>query len=64
MNDEELEEIDKNFKKTEEDGVKNILRYFDRIHDKLFTFNNIMIAGYLHYLNLPIQYPHIISSFR
>jgi hypothetical protein len=46
MTDEELVEIDKNFRKTEEEGVKNILKYFDRIHDKLFTFNNILIAGY------------------
>ncbi len=46
MSDEELDQIDKNFRKTEEEGVKNILRYFDRIHDKLFTFNNILIAGY------------------
>lgn len=46
MTDEELDEIDKNFRKTEEEGVKNILKYFDRIHDKLFTFNNILIAGY------------------
>lgn len=46
MTDDELEEIDKNSKKTEEEGAKNILKYFDRIHDKLFTFNNVLIAGY------------------
>ena len=23
-----------------------LLKYFDRIHDKLFTFNNILIGGY------------------
>lgn len=46
LSDEELDKIDENFRKTEEEGVKNILRYFDRIHDKLFTFNNILIAGY------------------
>jgi len=27
-------------------GLTNILHYFDRIHDKLFTLNNILIAGY------------------
>jgi len=27
-------------------GKTNILKYFDRIHDKLFSFNNIMIVGY------------------
>lgn len=46
MTDEEMAEIDSNFKKTEEEGKKNILKYFDRIHDKLFTFNNIVIAGH------------------
>ena len=35
-----------NFDNTEKQGQKNILHYFDRIHDKLFTFNNILIAGY------------------
>lgn len=44
--DEELKRIDDNIRKTEEEGLKNILRYFDRIHDKLFAFNNILIAGY------------------
>lgn len=42
----EVEEIYQNFKRTEREGVQNILKYFDRIHDKLFTFNNILIAGY------------------
>jgi hypothetical protein len=35
-----------NFDKTAEKGQENILRYFNRIHDKLFMFNNILIAGY------------------
>ena len=39
-------ERDARFKKTEEEGLKNLLKHFDRIHDKLFTFNNILIAGY------------------
>ncbi len=43
---EELTEFDERFKKTESDGIKNVLKHFDRIHDKLFTFNNILIAGY------------------
>lgn len=46
MSDKELDEIDANFKRTEVEGVQNILKYFDRIHDKLFTFNNILIGGY------------------
>lgn len=46
MTDKELDEIDGNFKRMEIEGVQNILKYFDRIHDKLFNFNNILIGGY------------------
>ena len=42
----EVDKIFENFKRTEHEGVRDILKYFDRIHDKLFTFNNILIAGY------------------
>lgn len=44
--DEELKKIYENFENTQKEGSKNILRYFDRIHDKLFNFNNILIVGY------------------
>lgn len=46
MTEAELDEITNRFKKREEEGLKNTLKHFDRIHDKLFTFNNILIAGY------------------
>jgi hypothetical protein len=42
----ENERIERNFTRTEEEGLKNILKHFDRIHDKLFVFNNILIAGF------------------
>ncbi|GGG51644.1 hypothetical protein [Epilithonimonas arachidiradicis] len=52
----QMQEIEETFKsiekttasleKTAYDGTRDILRYFDRIHDKLFTFNNIMIVGF------------------
>jgi len=35
----EQQRIERNFTRTEEEGLKNILKHFDRIHDKLFTFN-------------------------
>lgn len=38
--------ISENFDKIEYDGKRDILKYFDRIHDKLFNFNNILIAGF------------------
>lgn len=41
----DLDEL-KSINDIEEQGKKNVLKYFDRIHDKLFTFNNILIAGY------------------
>jgi len=44
--DEEMKKIHENFERTKEKGVKGILKYFDRIHDKLFNFNNILIVGY------------------
>ncbi|HEY5824424.1 MAG TPA: hypothetical protein VIT44_08670 [Cyclobacteriaceae bacterium] len=44
--DRESEEANNQVKKIEEEGKKNILTYFNRIHDKLFTFNNIIIAGH------------------
>jgi hypothetical protein len=44
--DKEQERIEKNFTRTEEEGLKNVLKHFDRIHDKLFVFNNILIAGF------------------
>jgi hypothetical protein len=42
----ELDEMGKRWERKEEEGLKNLLKHFDRIHDKLFTFNNILIAGY------------------
>jgi len=44
--DKELQESLDNARRTEYDGVRDVLKYFDRIHDKLFSFNNILIAGY------------------
>lgn len=42
----EMEEIDARWKKMEEDGVKGILKYFDRIHDNLFNYNNLLIGAF------------------
>lgn len=45
----EIEEMNSrinDFEAIEKDGYQNIIKYFDRIHDKLFSFNNIMIGGY------------------
>ncbi|MDK2773293.1 MAG: hypothetical protein KYX68_13895 [Flavobacterium sp.] len=42
----ETEEFEKKIAKIKEEAGKNILSHFNRIHDKLFTSNNIFIAGY------------------
>lgn len=42
----EIEEFESKIDRIKEDATKNILNHFNRIHDKLFTFNNILIAGY------------------
>lgn len=44
--DRNLEEIEKRMSKREEEGLKNILKHFDRIHDKLFSINTMFIAGF------------------
>jgi len=44
--DNESDKIEENLRRIELEGIQNVLKYFDRIHDKLFTFNNILIAGY------------------
>ncbi|MDM1297010.1 hypothetical protein HXZ94_00630 [Empedobacter falsenii] len=43
---EDHKKISETFDKVEYDGKRDILKYFDRIHDKLFNFNNILIAGF------------------
>lgn len=60
MTDEEIEqslkeadEIIQNFKEQEKQGLRDILRYYDRIHDKLFSFNNMLIAGYFVIIAMP-----------
>ncbi len=42
----EVAEFEKKIDKIKENAVKNILSHFNRINDKLFTFNNILIGGY------------------
>lgn len=42
----EAEERDARMKKTEEEGIRDIVKYFDRIHDNLFTYNNLLIGAF------------------
>lgn len=62
MTPEELKDQEQRMKAIEEAAVKDVAKYFDRINDKLFSYNNMLIAGYfalvalskLHYLYLLI----------
>ena len=49
----EADELINNFKEQEKQGLRDILRYYDRIHDKLFSFNNMLIAGYFVIIAMP-----------
>lgn len=44
--DKNLQEIENRMNKREEEGLKNVLKHFDRIHDKLFSLNTMFIAGF------------------
>ncbi len=60
--DREAAAIEERMTKIEEKGIENTLKYFDRIHDHLFNFNNLLIAGYfaLASLNKPIGMINIL----
>lgn len=49
----DADKIIENFKEQEKQGLRDILRYYDRIHDKLFSFNNMLIAGYFVIIAMP-----------
>jgi hypothetical protein len=42
----DLAKMDDRMNKREEEGLKNVLKHFDRIHDKLFSLNTMFIAGF------------------
>lgn len=39
-------ERDARWKKMEEDGIQGIIKYFDRIHDSLSNYNNLLIGAF------------------
>jgi hypothetical protein len=46
MTDKELQEMDDRLNKTEESGLLDLVKYFDRIHDKLFQLNTVIVGAY------------------
>ena len=47
MTEQELKEMDQRFERLEESGIADTQKYFDRMHDKVFSLNNLLIAAYL-----------------
>jgi hypothetical protein len=45
-NDEESHKQEERMEMFEADGRSNILKHFDRIHDNLFNYNNLLIGGF------------------
>jgi uncharacterized membrane protein len=48
-----MTKLEKDMDDIEKEGIKNTLKYFDRIHDKLFTLNNMFIAAYFVIIVIP-----------
>ena len=46
MTEQELKEMDERFERIEETGIADTQKYFDRMHDKVFSLNNLLIAAY------------------
>lgn len=46
MTEQELRDMDLRFERMEEAGIADTQKYFDRMHDKLFSLNSLLIAGY------------------
>jgi hypothetical protein len=47
MTDAELKEMDQRWERIEENGIADTQKYFDRMHDKVFSLNNFLIAAYV-----------------
>lgn len=46
MTDQELRDMDARFERMEEAGIADTQKYFDRMHDKVFTLNSFLVAAY------------------
>ena len=49
----ECDEIFKRFDNEEERAKNEIVKYFDRIHDKLFAYQLFFLAGYISLIAIP-----------
>lgn len=46
MTETELKEMTQRFERIEEAGIADTQKYFDRMHDKVFSLNNLLMAAY------------------
>ncbi|GAA3976577.1 hypothetical protein GCM10022210_29180 [Mucilaginibacter dorajii] len=46
MTEQELKDMDLRWERIEESGIADTQKYFDRMHDKVFSLNNLLIAAY------------------
>ena len=46
VSEQELKEMDQRLERMEETGIADTQKYFDRMHDKVFGLNNLLIAAY------------------
>lgn len=46
MTESELKEMNQRFERMEEAGIADTQKYFDRMHDKVFSLNNLLMAAY------------------
>lgn len=51
--DSNMSNLEKEMDDIEKEGIKNTLKYFDRIHDKLYSLNNMLIVSYLVIIVIP-----------
>ncbi|WEA00828.1 hypothetical protein [Mucilaginibacter sp. SJ] len=54
----DIEERNNQLKEDEKQGIQDIVKYFDRMHDKLLSVNNIFIAAYLALIAFKKDVPH------
>ena len=55
-----LERLSRKIEQLEYDSKRDVLKQFDRFHDKLFMFNTIFITGYF----ASVSYTHLIYKKR
>ena len=56
-----LERLSRKIEQLEYDSKRDVLKHFDRLHDKLFMFNTIFITGYFALCQINKEFNSLIS---